>query len=91
MYDVTDFLGAHPGGKQIILKHAGRDATKIFDSFHSADTINKYLKPELVYTSLQWTKAYLGTLQAKTWIGDRPRASKQKRPTTGEAKRSEAR
>ncbi|KAJ5580010.1 oxidoreductase [Penicillium hispanicum] len=46
VYDVTDFLGAHPGGKEVILKHAGGDATRIFDSFHSSDTIDKYLKPE---------------------------------------------
>lgn len=29
VYDVTDFLPDHPGGTQIILKYAGKDATYV--------------------------------------------------------------
>lgn len=43
VYDVTDFLDDHPGGSDIILKYAGRDATKAFDPIHPADTLVKYL------------------------------------------------
>jgi L-lactate dehydrogenase (cytochrome) len=34
VYDITDFLSQHPGGKAILLKHSGRDATKAFKSYH---------------------------------------------------------
>lgn len=32
VYDVTTFLGEHPGGKEIILEHLGKDATDVFTS-----------------------------------------------------------
>ncbi|WEW59179.1 flavocytochrome b2 [Emydomyces testavorans] len=44
-YDVTDFLPEHPGGQKIILKYAGKDATKEFDPIHPPDTLDKYLDP----------------------------------------------
>ncbi|CAG9771826.1 unnamed protein product [Ceutorhynchus assimilis] len=47
VYDVTDFLDTHPGGEDILLEHAGRDATVAFrGSGHSAQAIralDKYL------------------------------------------------
>lgn len=46
-YDVTSFLDEHPGGSGIILKYAGKDATKAFDPIHPSDTLTKYLPPEL--------------------------------------------
>lgn len=42
-YDVTHFLNEHPGGSAIILKYAGKDATKAFDPIHPGDTLVKYL------------------------------------------------
>ncbi|KAL5615236.1 hypothetical protein BROUX41_005292 [Berkeleyomyces rouxiae] len=42
-YDVTDFLPDHPGGKKIILKYAGRDASEEFDPIHPPDTLDRYL------------------------------------------------
>ncbi|UKZ73560.1 hypothetical protein TrVFT333_001207 [Trichoderma virens FT-333] len=33
-YDVTEFLPEHPGGEEIILKYAGKDATEEFDPIH---------------------------------------------------------
>ncbi|KAI5283989.1 hypothetical protein KEM55_001262, partial [Ascosphaera atra] len=33
----------HPGGKAIILKYAGKDATEAFDPIHPPDTLDKYL------------------------------------------------
>ncbi|OKL59488.1 hypothetical protein UA08_05284 [Talaromyces atroroseus] len=47
-YDLTAFLQSHPGGANIILKYAGKDATKIFESIHPRDTIQKFVKPERV-------------------------------------------
>lgn len=42
-FDVTEFLPDHPGGKAIILKYAGADATEAYDSIHPPGTIETYL------------------------------------------------
>lgn len=40
VYDVTKFLCEHPGGKDVILNIAGRDATEDFDDIgHSSDAV----------------------------------------------------
>ncbi|KAJ5179961.1 hypothetical protein N7492_003171 [Penicillium capsulatum] len=49
VYDVTDFLDSHPGGANVILRCAGKDATEDFDSVHSPETLTEAL-PE---TALQ--------------------------------------
>lgn len=40
VYDLTSFLDDHPGGKSILLSHAGRDATEGFAEIHSKDVLN---------------------------------------------------
>ncbi|RIB04760.1 acyl-CoA dehydrogenase/oxidase [Gigaspora rosea] len=47
VYDLTNFLNKHPGGKKVLLKVAGSDATKPFDNFHSLDVLKKY-SPQLL-------------------------------------------
>ncbi|MCJ1225266.1 hypothetical protein MMC12_001915 [Toensbergia leucococca] len=42
-YDLTDFKEEHPGGKNIILKWAGKDATEPYEPIHPPDTLDKYL------------------------------------------------
>ncbi|KAG0222665.1 hypothetical protein BGX31_008966, partial [Mortierella sp. GBA43] len=42
VYDVSSFLNDHPGGKKIILKNAGTDATKQFAAFHDAGVLEKH-------------------------------------------------
>lgn len=37
------FVTDHPGGYNIILKYAGKDATDIYDPLHPKDTLDKYL------------------------------------------------
>lgn len=34
VYDVTDFVAKHPGGKELLLLCVGRDATDLFNSYH---------------------------------------------------------
>lgn len=45
-YDLSDFIDEHPGGLAIIMKYAGKDATKAFDPIHPGDTLTKYLQPK---------------------------------------------
>ncbi|XP_036321977.1 cytochrome b5 [Rhagoletis pomonella] len=51
VYDVTQFLRDHPGGEDIIMEHAGRDATLAFHgtghSQSAIDQLGEYLIGEL--------------------------------------------
>lgn len=42
VFDVTSFLGEHPGGKKILLREGGKDATEKFKQFHSPGVLEKY-------------------------------------------------
>ncbi|KAH7062982.1 cytochrome b2 [Paraphoma chrysanthemicola] len=43
VWDVTDFLGAHPGGADAILKYAGQDATEIYEEIHAPGMLEETL------------------------------------------------
>ncbi|KAG8672816.1 hypothetical protein FPOAC2_06224 [Fusarium poae] len=45
VYDLTEFLPNHPGGRKVILKNAGKDSTGDFDLIHSIDILDKWLEP----------------------------------------------
>lgn len=53
VYDVTPFLEEHPGGKKILLRAGGMDATKEFQKFHN----------ESVLTTIA-SKYYIGDLSS---------------------------
>lgn len=47
VYDVTEFVDKHPGGKELLLLSVGREATDLFNSYHPFTTkpravLNKY-------------------------------------------------
>ncbi|BCR85143.1 FMN-dependent alpha-hydroxy acid dehydrogenase [Aspergillus chevalieri] len=71
IWDVTDFLEEHPGGPTIILKYAGRDATKAYSEVHAPSVIKSNLPPE----------KYIGLLDESTitndWIKEPPSANRQ--------------
>merc|ERR1712073_275475 len=39
VYDVTNFMSEHPGGKKAIMLFAGKDATEEFDMLHDRKVI----------------------------------------------------
>ncbi|KAK5089129.1 hypothetical protein LTR05_003353 [Lithohypha guttulata] len=45
VWDVTDFLPEHPGGANIVLKLAGKDATEEYDPVHPPGTLEENLDP----------------------------------------------
>ena len=46
IYDVTDFLSKHPGGKRAILSVAGQNATDEFEMIHPVGVIDAYLSKD---------------------------------------------
>eukprot|EP01137_Pigoraptor_chileana_P011691 Opistho-2@62978 len=55
VYDVTKFLEEHPGGEEVLMEHAGKDATDAFEDVgHSQDArdmLKDYLKGDLAGTT----------------------------------------
>lgn len=45
-YDLTEYLDRHPGGAQILLRYAGRDATAVYEPNHPKGTVERFLPPE---------------------------------------------
>ena len=45
VYDVTDFIDVHPGGRTVIVKNAGRDVTDLYMPVHPANAIADNLAP----------------------------------------------
>lgn len=63
VYDVTKFLEEHPGGEDVLLEFAGKDATEAFnDVGHSQDAkeeLKKYLIGSIVEEPKEETKKYI--------------------------------
>eukprot|EP00472_Partenskyella_glossopodia_P005024 CAMPEP_0197535778 /NCGR_PEP_ID=MMETSP1318-20131121/51636_1 /TAXON_ID=552666 /ORGANISM="Partenskyella glossopodia, Strain RCC365" /LENGTH=573 /DNA_ID=CAMNT_0043093455 /DNA_START=64 /DNA_END=1785 /DNA_ORIENTATION=+ len=57
VYDVSDFLDGHPGGKKVLANEGGKDATKKFNLFHDAGVMRKY-GPRLMVGILEGSKAH---------------------------------
>eukprot|EP01057_Protomagalhaensia_wolfi_P002893 Protomagalhaensia_wolfi_Nauph_80__2892@NODE_2983_length_926_cov_175_278467_g2340_i0_p1_GENE_NODE_2983_length_926_cov_175_278467_g2340_i0NODE_2983_length_926_cov_175_278467_g2340_i0_p1_ORF_typecomplete_len140_score6_15Cytb5/PF00173_28/4_4e23OMP_bbrl/PF13505_6/0_089_NODE_2983_length_926_cov_175_278467_g2340_i0428847 len=48
VYDITDYLKAHPGGSSILLRFAGQDATKQFNAVHPWVSHQRILQNRIV-------------------------------------------
>ncbi|KAI8809547.1 putative acyl-CoA dehydrogenase [Cladochytrium replicatum] len=67
VYNITNFLEGHPGGKRILLQVAGQDATKQFVQFHNLNAITVLKK---------YTKLVVGELEgAQTTSEEDPAAA----------------
>ncbi|CAI7574842.1 unnamed protein product [Penicillium discolor] len=53
VYDVSSFLNSHPGGKAILLQHAGTDATRAFQDVHPAEMLDEYLTSDQLLGQLE--------------------------------------
>eukprot|EP01096_Ripella_sp_DP13-Kostka_P010118 TRINITY_DN393_c0_g1_i1.p1 TRINITY_DN393_c0_g1~~TRINITY_DN393_c0_g1_i1.p1 ORF type:complete len:597 (+),score=292.92 TRINITY_DN393_c0_g1_i1:148-1791(+) len=42
VFDVTNFIADHPGGKKVLVKVGGQDASKQFQNFHKPEVLQKY-------------------------------------------------
>ncbi|WFD39373.1 uncharacterized protein MJAP1_002347 [Malassezia japonica] len=51
VYDVTEFIDEHPGGRKILLKNIGSDATSKFVNYHP-DYVLKEVAPKFKIGSL---------------------------------------
>lgn len=52
VYDVTKFLETHPGGEEILMEYAGKDATQAFHDIGHSDgakeEMKRYFKGNLI-------------------------------------------
>jgi cytochrome b involved in lipid metabolism len=42
VYDLTNFVGSHPGGSRVIVNIAGKGGLQAFESFHKRNTLQKF-------------------------------------------------
>eukprot|EP00008_Paramoeba_atlantica_P006270 CAMPEP_0201490602 /NCGR_PEP_ID=MMETSP0151_2-20130828/26656_1 /ASSEMBLY_ACC=CAM_ASM_000257 /TAXON_ID=200890 /ORGANISM="Paramoeba atlantica, Strain 621/1 / CCAP 1560/9" /LENGTH=83 /DNA_ID=CAMNT_0047876605 /DNA_START=66 /DNA_END=317 /DNA_ORIENTATION=+ len=42
VYDVTKFLSSHPGGKKVLLKECGKEASSKFELFHNDRVLEEH-------------------------------------------------
>lgn len=47
VFDLTSFLDTHPGGKKVLMKVAGQDASKQFANFHDVKAVLEKYGPQL--------------------------------------------
>ena len=47
MYDITDYLRIHPGGKQILVEYSGTDIDKYVEKYHSHVNVSNILKKNI--------------------------------------------
>jgi L-lactate dehydrogenase (cytochrome) len=43
VWDVSGFAARHPGGREVIEKHFGRDGSRVYNDIHSRGLVEKYL------------------------------------------------
>ncbi|KAL2809987.1 FMN-dependent dehydrogenase-domain-containing protein [Aspergillus granulosus] len=79
VWDVTNFVEKHPGGPAIILKYAGRDATKAYSEVHTPGLLKAELAPDQYKGKLDestvhegWSKQPASENPDNVWGNDKP-------------------
>ncbi|KAI0165220.1 acyl-CoA dehydrogenase NM domain-like protein [Hypoxylon sp. FL1284] len=92
VYDLTKFQDEHPGGKKILTRVAGKDASKQFWKYHNEGILKKY-KPSLQIGSLDSKpKAEPTPEPSSTYAAPKPTKETKKAiaPTSAQAEEAEA-
>ncbi|GJJ71315.1 cytochrome b5 [Entomortierella parvispora] len=69
VYDVTGFIDEHPGGEEVLLDEAGKDATESFEDVGHSDEARDIM-----------SKLYVGELNAEGASTTKPKSSYQSTP-----------
>ena len=78
VYEITEFLKAHPGGEAKLMKYAGRDATRGFRMQHPEGYLKRYLGEE------NYKGELLVPEKTKRLAGERAERKKRNRPDKDE-------
>jgi len=70
VYDVTKFLEEHPGGEEVLLEQAGKDATENFEDVGHSTDARTMMKDYLVGEIIDEEKTHTPEKLAKKWTGD---------------------
>lgn len=80
VYDLSGFVDSHPGGKKILLRVGGKDASKQFWKYHNEAILNKY-KPKLKVGQIG---------EPKSGGSEKLKAAKQRQPAAVPEERTAA-
>jgi len=67
VYDVTKFLEEHPGGEEVLLEQAGKDATENFEDVGHSTDARTMMKDYLVGEIIDEEKTNTPEKRAKKW------------------------
>lgn len=84
VYDTTKFLSEHPGGKKIIVKVAGKDATKQFHQYHNVTAVLAKYGPQLYIGDIGTASAAVVPASAPAPAPQKKAESKQNTRMFGE-------
>jgi len=67
VYDITKFLEEHPGGEEVLLEEAGKDASEAFEDVGHSTDARDLMKQYLVGELVEEEKAKTKKVQERTW------------------------
>jgi len=67
VYDITKFLEEHPGGEEVLLEEAGKDASESFEDVGHSTDARDLMKQYLVGELVEEEKAKTKKVQERQW------------------------
>ena len=68
MYDLTDYVDDHPGGREILWKHNGSDATRAFASVPAHKITQGLIDKSVVNVGIQWALHLPSIFDFPLWL-----------------------